>query len=113
MTSFGEHACIIGSAASLTPEDWVYTQYREQGAHFWRGFTIDQMINQCIGNAVDGGKGRQMPVHYGSKKHNNVTVSSPLSNKLNHLATQVPQAAGTGYAFRTAGDKKIAAVYLG
>lgn len=44
---------------------------------------------------MDGGKGRQMPVHYGSKELNNVTVSSPLT-------TQVPQASGTGYAFRTA-----------
>ena len=56
------------------------SQYREQGAHYWRGFTIDQMINQCIGNNQDGGKGRQMPVHYGSKAHNLPTVSSPLSN---------------------------------
>lgn len=40
MTSFGEHACIIGSAAALTPEDMVYSQYREQGAHYWRGFNI-------------------------------------------------------------------------
>lgn len=79
MTSFGEHACIVGSAAALTLEDWVYTQYREQGAHYWRGFTIDQIINQCIGNALDGGKGRQMPVHYGCRELNNVTVSSPLS----------------------------------
>ncbi len=78
MTSFGEHACIIGSAAALTPEDMVYSQYREQGAHYWRGFTIDQIINQCIGNVADGGKGRQMPVHYGSKELNNITVSSPL-----------------------------------
>lgn len=30
---------------------------------------------------MDGGKGRQMPVHYGSKELNNVTVSSPLSKK--------------------------------
>lgn len=79
MTSFGEHACIVGSAAALTLDDWVYTQYREQGAHIWRGFTVDQVINQCIGNCMDGGKGRQMPVHYGSKALNNVTVSSPLS----------------------------------
>lgn len=79
MTSFGEHACIVGSAAALKPEDWVYTQYREQGAHIWRGFTIEQVINQCIGNSQDAGKGRQMPVHYGCKELNNVTVSSPLS----------------------------------
>lgn len=67
MTSFGEGACILGSAAALKPEDLVYTQYREQGVHYWRGFKIDQIINQCIGNNQDGAKGRQMPVHYGSK----------------------------------------------
>ncbi len=79
MTSFGQHACIVGSAAALKPEDLVYTQYREQGAHIWRGYTIQNIINQCIGNINDAGKGRQMPVHYGSKDLNNVTVSSPLS----------------------------------
>lgn len=106
MSSFGEGACIVGSAAALDKEDWVYTQYREQGAHVWRGFTIDQVINQCIGNSMDQGKGRQMPIHYGSKELHNITVSSPLT-------TQVPQAAGTGYAFRTAGESKVCAVYLG
>ena len=79
MTSFGEHACIVGSAAGLEMEDLVYTQYREQGAHIWRGYTLENIINQCIGNVEDGGKGRQMPVHYGSAALNNVTVSSPLS----------------------------------
>ena len=79
MTSYGEHACIVGSAAGLEMRDLVYTQYREQGVHFWRGYTIEQIVNQCIGNRADTGKGRQMPVHYGSKELNNVTVSSPLS----------------------------------
>ena len=37
------------------------------------------LINQCIANSVDPGKGRQMPVHYGNKELNNLTVSSPLS----------------------------------
>lgn len=79
MASFGETACVVGSAAALQARDLVYTQYREQGAHIWRGFTIEQVINQCMGNVNDIGKGRQMPVHYGSKQLNNVTVSSPLS----------------------------------
>ncbi|XP_049282180.1 2-oxoisovalerate dehydrogenase subunit alpha, mitochondrial [Anopheles funestus] len=93
MTNFGEEASHIGSAAALSPEDWVYGQYREAGVLVWRGFTISDFINQCYGNAEDLGKGRQMPVHYGSRKLNFVTISSPL-------ATQIPQAAGAAYAFK-------------
>ena len=50
----------------------------------WRGFTLDQFMNQCYGNVEDVGKGKQMPVHYGSKELNFVTISSPLG-------TQMPQ----------------------
>lgn len=68
----------IGSAAALSNEDLVYAQYREAGVLVWRGFTISEFIDQCYGNCDDLGKGRQMPVHYGSKKLNFVTISSPL-----------------------------------
>ena len=40
MSEFGEHACIVGSAAGLEKEDYMYSQYREQGAHIWRGATL-------------------------------------------------------------------------
>ena len=40
MSQFGEHACIIGSAAALHKEDFMYSQYREQGAHIMRGATL-------------------------------------------------------------------------
>ncbi|EAT39862.1 AAEL008366-PA [Aedes aegypti] len=93
MTNFGEEASHIGSAAALSPDDWVYGQYREAGVLVWRGFTISDFINQCYGNREDEGKGRQMPVHYGSKKLNFVTISSPLG-------TQIPQAVGAAYAFK-------------
>lgn len=39
-------------------------------------------MNQCFGNTDDIGKGKQMPVHYGSKILNFVTLSSPLSTQL-------------------------------
>lgn len=39
-------------------------------------------MNQCFGNIDDLGKGKQMPVHYGSKSHNFVTISSPLTTQL-------------------------------
>jgi len=50
----------------------------------YRGFSLDMFMNQCYGNSDDGGKGKQMPVHYGSAEHSFVTISSPL-------ATQLPQ----------------------
>lgn len=39
-------------------------------------------MNQCFGNENDLGKGKQMPVHYGSKDLNFVTLSSPLTTQL-------------------------------
>lgn len=78
MTNYGEEASHIGSAAALTTDDLVYAQYRETGTLLWRGFTLDEFMDQCYGNVDDLGKGRQMPVHYGSKKLNFVTISSPL-----------------------------------
>ena len=50
----------------------------------YRGFSLDQFMHQCYSNCMDGGKGKQMPVHYGSDELNFVTISSPL-------ATQMPQ----------------------
>ncbi|OQR69876.1 2-oxoisovalerate dehydrogenase subunit alpha, partial [Tropilaelaps mercedesae] len=85
MTNFGEEATHFGSAAALDDRDLVYGQYREAGVLIWRDFGIANMINQCYGNAQDSGKGRQMPVHYGSKEKAFVTISSPLT-------TQMPQA---------------------
>uniref|UniRef100_A0A914DDK5 2-oxoisovalerate dehydrogenase subunit alpha n=1 Tax=Acrobeloides nanus TaxID=290746 RepID=A0A914DDK5_9BILA len=98
MTNFGEEASHIGSAAALKDDDLVYGQYREAGVLMWRGFPLDQFINQCYGNSRDFGKGKQMPVHYGSEKHNFVTISSPLT-------TQMPQAVGSAYAFKRAGNQ--------
>ena len=86
MTNYGEEGTHIGSAAALDPKDLVYGQYREAGILVWRGFSLDAFMNQCYGNELDVGKGRQMPVHYGSRDLNFVTISSPL-------ATQLPQGA--------------------
>lgn len=104
MTNFGEEASHIGSAAALTLDDLVYGQYREAGVLMWRGFKIRQFMNQCYGNADDLGKGKQMPVHYGCRALNFVTISSPLS-------TQMPQAVGSAYALK--GQNKVVICYFG
>jgi len=78
MTSLGESATTVASAAAFKDDDLIFPQYREQGTLLWRGFKFQQFVDQCIGNIRDLGKGRQMPVHYGSKDLHYMTVSSPL-----------------------------------
>ncbi|KAK3872025.1 hypothetical protein Pcinc_022872 [Petrolisthes cinctipes] len=106
MTNYGEEGTHIGSAAALDDNDLVYGQYREAGVLMWRGFPLDRFMNQCYGNEGDQGKGRQMPVHYGSTEHNFVTISSPL-------ATQMPQAVGSAYAFKRAQNGQCVICYFG
>lgn len=48
----------------------------------------------------------QMPIHYGSKKYNFMTISSPL-------ATQLPQAVGSAYAYKLKQNGLISIVYFG
>ncbi|XP_022768045.1 2-oxoisovalerate dehydrogenase subunit alpha 1, mitochondrial-like [Durio zibethinus] len=106
LTSTGEEAISIASAAALTEQDIILPQYREPGVLLWRGFTLQEFANQCFGNNADYGKGRQMPIHYGSKKHNFITISSPI-------ATQLPQAAGIAYSLKMDNKKACVVSYIG
>lgn len=106
LTCTGEEASVVGSAAALQPTDMIMGQYREQAALRYRGFTTEQFMGQLMGNEMDLGKGRQMPVHYGSKELNYMTISSPL-------ATQIPQAAGFAYGQKLAGKGDCTVCYFG
>ncbi len=63
------------------------------GVLMYRGFKLHEFIDQCFGNSRASCKGVQMPVHYGSTNHSFVTISSTL-------ATQMPQAVGSAYAYK-------------
>ncbi|BES69561.1 thiamine pyrophosphate-dependent dehydrogenase E1 component subunit alpha [Marinobacter nanhaiticus D15-8W] len=106
MQCTGEEAAVIGSTAALDDADMIMAQYREQGALAYRGFTIDEFMNQLFGNEKDYGKGRQMPVHYGSTKLHYMTISSPL-------ATQIPQATGYAYGQKLSGQGHCTVTYFG
>ncbi|MBF0277624.1 MAG: thiamine pyrophosphate-dependent dehydrogenase E1 component subunit alpha [SAR324 cluster bacterium] len=106
MTSTGEEATHVGSAAALQDDDMVMAQYREPGPLYFRGFTTANFMNQLFSNEQDLGKGRQMPVHYGSKKLNYMTISSPL-------ATQIPQSVGYAYAQKIEGSQSCTLCFFG
>ncbi|KAL5982706.1 hypothetical protein ACLOJK_016782 [Asimina triloba] len=133
LTSTGEEAINVASAAALTMDDIVfpqveeirnlvtvgisgayiftcgqlmYMQYREPGVLLWRGFTLQEFANQCFSNKADYGKGRQMPIHYGCNRLNYVTVSSPI-------ATQIPHAAGAAYSLKMDQKNACTVAYFG
>lgn len=106
MQCTGEEAAVVGATAALDDADMIMAQYREQGALMYRGFSIDEFMNQLFGNELDYGKGRQMPIHYGSRKLHYMTISSPL-------ATQIPQATGYAYGQKMAGDGNCTLTFFG
>lgn len=106
LTCTGEEASVAGTIAAFEQSDMVMGQYREQVALRFRGFTTEQFMNQLFSNADDLGKGRQMPVHYGCRDLNFMTIRSPL-------ATQIPQAAGYAYGQKLAGNSACTLCYFG
>jgi 2-oxoisovalerate dehydrogenase E1 component alpha subunit len=98
ISSLGEEACAVASAAALDMEDWMYPQYRESG--------IQDYVHHMFCNAKDLTLGRQMPNHFGSKLLNVVTVSSPIGTKIPHVA-------GCAYAMKLQNDKHVAIGYFG
>ncbi len=105
MTSTGEEATHMAVAA-LRPGDWIFPSYREPGAAFLRGYTLDEYICQLYGNEGDPVKGRQMPVHHAARRINYVSISSPVG-------TQIPQAVGVARAASISGKDDVAIVYFG
>ncbi|HVO31022.1 MAG TPA: thiamine pyrophosphate-dependent dehydrogenase E1 component subunit alpha [bacterium] len=104
--SIGEEAAIIGSAAALKPEDWLFPCYREAGAGLLRGMPLQKFLNNMFGNAEDPVKGRQMPCHWYDREHNLPSISSPIG-------TQITHAVGAGMAAKIKGDKVVTFAYFG
>jgi 2-oxoisovalerate dehydrogenase E1 component alpha subunit len=102
----GEEAAVVGATAGCEAQDMIMSQYREQGALVYRGYKTSQFMDQLFSNVLDPNKGRQMPIHYGDKTLNFMTVSSPLG-------TQIPQAAGYAYGQRMAGQDAITLCFFG
>ncbi|GAA6040963.1 hypothetical protein JCM8097_000514 [Rhodosporidiobolus ruineniae] len=101
MTSYGEEGAVVGSAAAWADTDEVFAQYREVGVLLWRGYPLSSLMAQVLSTSSDvATKGRQMPVHYGSRTHHFHTISSPLG-------TQFPQAAGAAYALKLRAEKLV------
>ncbi len=105
-TSTGQEAAMIGSAAALKKQDWLWSGLREGGAAVMRGLPLSEYVAQMYCNANDTAKGRQMCNHFQHKGSNYPSWSSVIG-------TQIPHAVGAAYAAKQQGRDEVHAVYFG
>jgi len=92
ISGLGQEGAQVGAAFALRPGfDFVHPYYRDMALAISLGVTPRELMLAVYGKKGEPSSGaRQMPAHYGSRKLNIVSGSSPV-------ATQVPQAAGIAF----------------
>lgn len=105
-TSTGEEGAVVGSAAALQNDDWIFPALRQGGALLYRGFPLRRYFAHLFGNAESVEMGRSMPCHYSDREFSFVSWSSSM-------ATQLPHAVGMAYAAKIKGHKRVAIGYMG
>src|SRR4051812_6800372 len=104
----GHEGAQVGSAWAIRKgHDIVLPYYRDTGVVLTLGMTPYEVLLGVFARADDPSSGgRQMPNHWGSRRLNIITGSSPI-------ATHIPHAAGFALAARAGSSDAVAVAYFG
>ena len=104
----GHEGCQIGTAWPFRKGTDVFLPYyRDMGICLTAGMTPRDVFLAVFGKKDDPSSGgRQMPAHWSSKQLGIITGSSPI-------ATQIPHAAGVGYAIKYRGEGAVVGCWFG
>ncbi|MDI3339947.1 MAG: thiamine pyrophosphate-dependent dehydrogenase E1 component subunit alpha [Sphaerobacter sp.] len=104
----GHEAAQIGAAFALQPsKDVLVPYYRDLAMVLYFGVTPrDIMLSLLARRGDPASQGRQMPGHFGSRRHNILTTSSPV-------ATQVLHATGVALAAKYRREDTVAWTCVG
>jgi TPP-dependent pyruvate/acetoin dehydrogenase alpha subunit len=105
-SALGEEATVVGAAAAMHDEDWVFPSSREFAAALWRGMPLTGYAHHALGSGGDVAHGRNAPDPPFWKAARFVSVS-PLAG--NHI----PHAVGVAWAARTRGHPVAALLFFG
>lgn len=107
ISSIGQETAQVAAAFALKKQhDYFLPYYRDYAFVLSVGMTVRELMLAALLRAEDINGGRQMPGHFGYKKHHIVSGSSPV-------ATQLLHAVGIGLTSVMRKDDRVAFVTFG
>lgn len=105
-SQYGNEATAVGTAMALTNDDILFPMHRDNGAHFVRGLTPEEMAVNFLFRKGAMTRGTDGTGHYADPKRK-------IYGNVSHLGAMVPLACGAALAQKMSGTKNIALNYIG
>lgn len=102
----GQEAVAVGSIATLKPEDYVVTTYRDHGIAIAKGMSARALMAELYGKATGCSKGLGGSMHMFDKDKN-------MLGGYGIVGGHIPLAAGVAFASKYRADGRVTLCYFG